>query len=295
MAQSGPDLAERTPVAGDDGFLSGLRRAIVGCENYLCVSLEILDVEALVASKVWNSVDSFDVDVDSFVTQLLTMRKTLQFGLTDLDKNFELLHLTGEKWSFLSSAFSVDEIKAEVEAYSKFLDDSNIFDFQNVARAAVIDIDFILMKLQKVHGANFTVEQMCSAEVYPSFFEIHRLEAIALTPSDRMVEVEVTEIAADTPIVSEGDSNFRGDMSKFVSCIPCASTVVAVEVYPVLHVSRTYTELWRFRVMWWCCRLACSQIVFYEKLTPHELLERWKIVPPATELCFFMVGGSDIV
>jgi hypothetical protein len=278
MAQSGPDLAERSPIVGDgdDAFLSGLRRAIVGCENYLCTSLEILDVEALVASRVWNLVDSFDV----LVTQLLTMRETLQYGLTDLDKNYELLHLTGEKWSFLSCTFSVDEIKAEVEAYSEFLDASSIFDLQNVARAAVIDIDFILMKMQKVHGSNFKVEEKCSAEVYSSFFEMHRLDAITDTSSDRMVDVEVAEIAADTPIATEGDSFFRRGASNFAIWTPCASAVVAVVAYSVLHVDRTRTDTkwWRFGVLWWYGgQLACSQIVFYEKLTPHELLERWKI------------------
>jgi hypothetical protein len=291
MAQAGLDLAGRTPVAGGDvGFLSGLRHAIFGCENYLSANLEILDVEALVESRVWNSADSFDV----LVTQLLMMRKTLQFGLSDLDKNFELLHLTGEKWSFLSSAFSVDEIKAEVEAYSKFLDVSSIFDLQNVARAAVIDIDFVLMKLQKVHGTDFAVEQMCLAEVYSSFFEMHRLVAVADICSVRTVDEEVAEIVVDPSIVFEGESVFCEDASKSVSYVPYAHAAKAVVAFSVLRVNWTHIKWWRVAVLWWY-QLAISQIVFYEKLTPHELPERWKIVPPATELCFFMVGGSDFV
>jgi hypothetical protein len=291
MAQTGLDLAGRTPVAGGDvGFLSGLRHAIVGCENYLSANLEILDVEALVETRVWNSADSFDV----LVTQLLMMRKTLQFGLTDLDKNFELLHLTGEKWSYLSSTFSVGEIKAEVDAYSKFLDASSLFDLQNVAQAATRDIDFVLMKLQKVHGTDFAVEQMCSPEVYSSFFEMHRLVAVADVCSVRTVDEEVAEIVVDPPVVFEGESVFYEGASKSASYLPYAHAALAVVTFSVLRVNWTHIKWWRVAVLWWY-QLAISQIVFYEKLTPHELLERWKIVPSATELCFSMVGGSDFV
>jgi hypothetical protein len=285
MAQSeiGPN-GEISIDHGSRGFLDGLQCAVVACENLLRASMKIIDVEVLVSSKIWNSVDCDD----GLVSELLDVRRTLSFVLTDLDENFELLHLYGEKYRALSSSFNASEIEVGVEAYSGFLDTCDLFDLQNLARDAVFDIDFILAKLQKVHGVIFTVVQNeLSPHIHLSFFEMHRLtvKSVAIV-TGRAPDDSVTEAGADTLSTSE-DCPVCHDVgaSEVVGCAP--SLVVAFAELNAYFTCRVGDFSW--------CQLGWSRIVFFKKLTPHELLDRWKAKLVRTEPCCLLAGGSDSV